>query len=81
MCEEWDPGSLFVPAGAEGCRVLTFAREGSEVKSNTNKVETLIVAFMDGTGLAPSEGEEGTERLLGESLHSREEKTGKIELL
>lgn len=40
--------------------MLTFAREGSEVKSNTNKVETLIVAFMDGTGPAPSEGEEGT---------------------
>lgn len=55
MCKTCDPGSLFITAGQERCGALTFGRVGSEVKSNTNKVETLIVAFMDEAGTAPSE--------------------------
>lgn len=62
-CVRWgDPGSLFITAGAERCGALTFGRVGWEVKSNTNKVETLIVAFMDGAGTAPSPGERVCER-------------------
>lgn len=63
MCKIWDHGSLFITAGAERCGALTFGRVGSEVKSNTNKVETLIVAFMDGAGTAPSQREKGRGRM------------------
>lgn len=38
VCKIWDPGSLFITAGAERCGALTFGRVGWEVKSNTNKV-------------------------------------------
>lgn len=56
MCKIWNLGSLFITAGAERCGTLTFGRVESEVKSNTNKVETLIMAFMDVAGTAPSDG-------------------------
>lgn len=59
MCKIWDLGFLFIPAGAEGCGALTYGRVGSEVKSNTNKVQTLIMAFMDVVGTRLSVKEKG----------------------
>ncbi|MEQ2278932.1 hypothetical protein AMECASPLE_004438 [Ameca splendens] len=82
MCTERDPRSLFTTAGAAGGEVLAFGRAGSEVKSNTNKVETLIVAFMDGGGTSPSEGRQRRVMFKEEMRKSRiqEEKMKKLHL-
>lgn len=55
MCTKWDPSSLFTTAGTERRWVLTFGRERRGVKSDTNKVETLIWGIYDEAEAAPSE--------------------------